>query len=403
MNAEIITIGTELLLGEIVDTNSAHIARTIRDIGVNLYFQTTVGDNEERVAAAITAGLERADVLITTGGLGPTVDDVTRQAVATATGRSLEFRQELYDQIAARFQRWGTRMSPNNRQQAYVPVGSIGLENPVGTAPCFIVETERGAVICLPGVPREMIYMLENVVLPYLQNKMGAPAVILARVLRTAGIGESRVDALIQDLERLSNPTVGLAAHAGQTDIRVTAKAETVEEAETMMEPLVQEIYSRLGTSIYGEGSETVEEVVLALMHMKGLDLATVEVGISGELGARLAGVPGSKQVVTQSTSYDHWQTLLADMNLEDQGLTGKSLADRVEYLADLVRLRSGTQVGLAVLAMQDLEGRPVMAFGMVNPEGARSLERGYGGPSEYVSTWSATLILDWLRRWLLR
>lgn len=402
MNAEIITIGTELLLGEILDTNSAFIARAIRDIGVDLFYQTTVGDNEERVAAAIRAGLKRADVLITTGGLGPTVDDVTRQAVAAATGRPLELRQELLDQIAARFRRWGTKMSPNNRQQAYVPAGAIGLENPVGTAPCFVVETDEGAVISLPGVPREMIYMFENVVVPYLQEKMGAPAVILARVLRTAGIGESRVDALIQDLERLSNPTVGLAAHAGQTDIRITAKAESVEKAETMIEPLVQEINSRLGINIYGEGSETVEEVVLALMGLNNLDLAVAEAGIGGELGERLMAVPGAKAIVSWMASHDAWQTLVDELGLENDLLVGKSLAERAEKIAELIRMKSDAKVGLAVLAIQDQDGRPIMAFGMVTPDGSRSQERGYGGPSEYISKWSATSILDWLRRWLL-
>jgi competence/damage-inducible protein CinA-like protein len=403
MNAEIITIGTELLLGEIVDTNSAYIARAIRDIGVDLFFQTTVGDNEERVAAAVRAGLERADVLITTGGLGPTVDDVTRQAVAAATDRPLEFRPDLLDQIASRFQRWGAKMSPNNRQQAFVPAGAIALENPVGTAPCFVVETDLGSVICLPGVPREMIYMFENVIIAYLREKMGAPAVILARVLRTAGIGESRVDALIQDLERLSNPTVGLSAHAGQTDIRITAKAESVEKAEALIEPLVQEINRRLGINIYGEGSETVEEVVLALMALHNLDCAVAEVGISGELEERLAAVPRSADVVCEISKHPSWHSLAEEFGLANPDLVSKSLADRAEMVAEHIRARNDARVGLAVITEQDQDGRPVIAFGIVTPEGDQSEERGYGGPSEYVSRWAATLTLDRLRRWLLR
>ncbi len=199
MNAEIISIGTELLLGEIVDTNSAHIARRLRDIGLNLYFTTTVGDNRQRIASAISTALDRADVIITTGGLGPTVDDMTRQAVADATGRELVFRQDLLDQIAERFNRFGSRMSENNRQQAYIPAGAIPIENPVGTAPCFIVESERGVVISLPGVPREMKHLLETAVIPYLRDRLGLTEVIKARVLRTAGIGESHIDEAIAD------------------------------------------------------------------------------------------------------------------------------------------------------------------------------------------------------------
>ena len=403
MNAEIITIGTELLLGEIVDTNSVYIARTIRDIGVDLFYQTTVGDNEDRAAAAIRAALDRADVVVTTGGLGPTVDDVTRQAVAKATDRPLEFRPDLLDQIASRFRRWGTKMSPNNRQQAYVPAGAIGLENPVGTAPCFIVESDAGSVISLPGVPREMTTMFENVVIPYLQEKMGAPAVILARVLRTAGIGESRVDALIQDLERLSNPTVGLAAHAGQTDIRITAKASSVEQAEALIEPLVQEINDRLGINIYGEAAETVEEVVISLLGMHGTTLAIAEAGTDGELEGRLAAVPAAERLVVQMSSHAGWQSLAADLRLVPMDLLASSLADRAEAAARQIRKNSGASVGLAVLSEADTEGRPTMAFGIVTPGSSQSQERGYGGPPDYVNKWAGTLILDRLRRWLLR
>ena len=220
MNAEIVSIGTELLLGEIIDTNSTHIARTLRDIGVNIFYMTSVGDNEQRITDTLKRGLSRSDLIITTGGLGPTVDDVTRQAVAAATNRGLEFHQSLLDQIAERFARFGSRMSENNRQQAYLPENAILIENPVGTAPCYIVESDKGIIISLPGVPREMKFLLSETVIPYLQNKMGDAKIIKALVLKTAGIGESHLDEKIADLMTSANPTVGLAAHIGQTDIR---------------------------------------------------------------------------------------------------------------------------------------------------------------------------------------
>ncbi|NOR82989.1 MAG: CinA family nicotinamide mononucleotide deamidase-related protein, partial [Ardenticatenales bacterium] len=378
MNAEIVTIGTELLLGEIVDTNSAYLARAIRDIGLDLYYLTTVGDNEERAAAAISAAMDRADIVITTGGLGPTVDDVTRPAVARATGRPLQFRPDLLEQIAERFSRWGTRMSPNNRQQAYVPAGAIGLENPVGTAPCFIVETERGGIISLPGVPREMIHMMEHSVIPYLQERMGAPAVIVARNLRTAGIGESRIDAVIADLERLSNPTVGLAAHAGQTDIRITAKASSAEEAEAMIEPIAQEIRDRLGIHIYGEGTDTVEEVLLSLMKEKGLTLAMAEAGTEGLTGERLTGATHSKEVVRRKVHAVDWPGLASELGLP--GTVDVPLGDRAEEAAEQIRHAAGTSVGLVVLSEWNDEGWPTMAIALSAGSGKQSQERGYGG-----------------------
>ena len=398
MNAEIVAIGTELLLGEIVDTNSAHIARTIRDIGVDLFSQMTVGDNKERVATAISTALDRADVVISTGGLGPTVDDVTRQAVATATGRKLELRPELLEQIAARYSQWGVKMSPNNRRQAYVPAGAIGWENPVGTAPCFALETERGIVISLPGVPREMTYMLDHVVIPYLQHKMDAPAVILAQVLRTAGIGESQIDAIIQDLERLSNPTVGLAAHAGQTDIRITTKAASLAQAEALIEPIARDIYDRLGINIYGEGTETIEEVLLAMMDSHKLTLALAQAGTKGLAGDRLAAVPRATRVITASGA--DWSHLAAELGLSPA--MELSLGERAQLAAKQVRSATKVSVGLAVLVELDKDKQLVMGVGLVTPAGHQSWQRGYGGPPECIAQWASTRAFDYLRRWLL-
>src|SRR5919197_237406 len=173
MNAEIIATGSELVLGETVDTNSAYLARQLAAIGINLFRKTAVGDNEDRIAAIVGEALGRADLVICTGGLGPTVDDVTREAVARATGRPLVFHQHLLDQIEARFRSFGRTMSPSNRRQAYVPEGARIVENPRGTAPSFIVEDARGTVVVLPGVPAEMRYLTEHAVLPYLRDERG--------------------------------------------------------------------------------------------------------------------------------------------------------------------------------------------------------------------------------------
>ena len=403
MNAEIITIGTELLLGETVDTNSAHIARSLREIGLNLYYQTTVGDNRERVAAVIRAALDRAEVVITTGGLGPTEDDVTRDAVAAATGRELEFRSDLYEQIRARFERWGSPMAPTNRQQAFVPVGAIALENPVGTAPCFIVKTSRGFVISLPGVPREMEYMLEHQVLPYLKAELGAPAVIVSRILRTAGIGESQIDATIRDLERGTNPTVGLAAHAGQTDIRVTAKAPTIDQAEAMIEPLLQELRKRLGVHIYGQAHESIEEVLIQLLRQRNLTLALAEAGTDGMAGERMAAISTAADIVGLLAHEPSWAELAATLNEGEANPSGQEpLEDRARLIGEWVRGLSDTDLGLGILVERNDEGRLFLAVGIADRDRSQHWVRGYGGPPEYVQRWGSTYGLDRLRRRLL-
>src|SRR6185369_6662300 len=191
INAEIVAIGTEILLGEITDTNSVFIAKALRDIGINLFFMTSVGDNEKRIADAIRIAMGRSDVVITCGGLGPTIDDMTRQGVAIATDRGLTFHQNLLDKIAERFTNFRAQMTENNQRQAFLPDNAILIENPVGTAPSFIVEHAGSVVISVPGVPREMKYLMTESVIPYLQEHFNlGKGIIKARVLRTAGIGE---------------------------------------------------------------------------------------------------------------------------------------------------------------------------------------------------------------------
>ena len=205
MQAEIISIGTELLLGEIIDTNAAWIARQLTTIGLNLYFKATVGDNQQRIAEILRNGLKRSDVIITTGGLGPTVDDVTREAVAAATDRDLVLDEALLAEVGAFFLKMGRTMTANNRKQACLPRDARVIHNPVGTAPAFAVEVQRpnalpGVIISLPGVPHEMQYLMEHEVLPRLRARYGLTGVIKSRIVHTCGIGESAIDAQIGDL-----------------------------------------------------------------------------------------------------------------------------------------------------------------------------------------------------------
>jgi competence/damage-inducible protein CinA-like protein len=385
LNAEIIAIGTELLLGDISDTNSAHIARTLREIGLDLLWISIVGDNEGRIAEMVDQARRRSRVVITSGGLGPTVDDPTRAAVARAFGVPLEFRPELWAQIEARFKRFGRPATENNRRQAFVPAGALALENPVGTAPCFIVEHPGGAVISLPGVPRELEYMLEHAVLPYLHTKIEQAAVIRSRILRTVGIGESLIDARIGDLEALNNPTVGLAAHPGQTDIRITAKAPTADEAEAMLAPLAADIRRRLGDFIYGEGAAEVEEVVAHILAERGQTVAVGEAGTGGDVAQRLSRLSLAAQVFRGSMPID----------------TG---AGHAKDLAEAARAQTGAPADWGIGVVADLRtDQPRIEVALAGANGTEYVPLGFGGHPGLAVRWAGTAALNLLRLALLR
>jgi competence/damage-inducible protein CinA-like protein len=270
-SAQIIAIGTELLLGVTQDTNTAFIARTLNQHGVDIFKTTIIGDNQARIAREIQSALQSAEIIITTGGLGPTVDDPTRQAVATAFGVDIEYHPELWEQIIARFRGYNRQPSENNKRQAYLPQGAQAIENPVGTAPAFAYEKEGRIVISLPGVPSEMKTLLIDHVLPLLQSRFDMAGITLSRTLHTAGMGESNVDELVADLETLSNPTVGLAAHPGQVDVRITAKAASLELAERLIQPIEAKVRRLLGVKIYGSDAETLEGVLTQLLGQHNL------------------------------------------------------------------------------------------------------------------------------------
>ncbi len=287
-SAEIITIGTEILLGEIVDTNTRHIALTLRNLGVDLFRTITIGDNAERIASTIREAMQRTEIVITTGGLGPTVDDPTREAVAKAAGIETEFREDLWEQVVEAIGRYGRKPAENQKRQAIVPKGAIGIRNPVGTAPAFIVETERGAVISLPGVPNEMEHILHESIIPYLQKRFDLRSVIKVRVLHCSGLGEGTIDEKIGDLETLINPTVGLAAHTGVVDVRITVKAESETEADQLIAQVENDIRSRLGNVVFGVDEDSLEKVVLDAFAKRGWTLVAVELGLGGLLARHL-------------------------------------------------------------------------------------------------------------------
>ena len=401
MHAEIVMIGTELLLGEIVDTNANRLALALRDIGLDLYYKTTVGDNLARMTEVLNLALDRSDVIITSGGIGPTVDDVTRQAVADATGRKLVYSAELEAEIAARFSRFGRPMADNNKRQAYIPEGATPLTNPVGTAPCYLSEdvNGRGCIISLPGVPRELDHMMENTVIPLLIERMGGIKVTRVRVLRTCAVGESNVDRGIGDLMTAGNPTVGLAAHVGQTDVRITAKADTEAEADTLVAGMEAKLRERLGVAIYGVGKVTVAEVVGDLMQAKSLKLGVVDTLTGGQLARDLIESGYSDLIATDLSPANLTEAL------KDSGTDASNSPDveaarsHAVSLAEQVTPPGG--IGLAMIG--PFEGSSTF-IAMNGPgEGAILFERSRNyQDSDHIRRWLVVQAFDWIRRTLL-
>jgi nicotinamide-nucleotide amidase len=288
MAVEILTIGSEILLGEIADTNTQTIARALRAEGINLTRVVAVGDDPARIADAIRLAAARSDGVITTGGLGPTVDDPTRAAAAEAAGTGLVFHPDLWEGILTRFRTQGRTPTENNKTQAYLPAGAQVLPNPHGTAPGFAMEIGRALVLALPGVPSEMESMLRHHALPLLRSRLGSGGVIRVRVLHTAGLSESLIDERVADFERMENPVVGLAAHPGMADIRITAHGASEAAAMELIAGAEKEIRARLGPHIFGADGETLADAALRALPPGG-SLLTVEWGTGGALAEALS------------------------------------------------------------------------------------------------------------------
>lgn len=288
-SAEIVAIGSELLLGQIVDTNSAWMAQRLTGLGVDLFHKSVVGDNRARMAEVIDRALSRADIVICGGGLGPTQDDITREVIAEVTGRELILSRELLATIERMFRSRGFLMTSNNERQAYIPDGAIPIHNPNGTAPSFAVEDSRGVVFALPGVPFELKWLFDNEVVPYIRRRHGLSEVITYRVLKVAQLGESNVDDRIGHLIAGStNPTVGVLAHPGQVDVRIAAKASSTEEASQLIAPVERQVRTLLGDHVFAADSETMEMVVGSLLAERDLTIASYEDITHGMLAERL-------------------------------------------------------------------------------------------------------------------
>lgn len=331
---------------------------------------------------AIKEALSRADIIITTGGLGPTIDDPTRQAVADAVDRELVFLDELWSQIRTRFEAYGRTPTDNNRRQAFIPKDAIPIHNPVGTAPCFIVERETSCIISLPGVPSEMKFVLHQSIIPFLKRKYALESqIIKATVLHAASIGESMIDEIIGDLEEYTNPTVGLLAHPGQVDIRVTAKASSEGEAFQLSKPVVRELRRRLNDNIYGQDEETLESVVCNLLNQHQLKLCLVEFGLNQGMSKRIKLAQPDEIAVHALEK--------SPQDIRDF----KMITD--SYFEDLQ-----CDIGFSVALIYNQ--KVTVHYIYKDIQNTDQDSHTYGGPRDYAPLWAQNTGLDFLRRHLL-
>lgn len=389
MHVEILMIGTELLIGQINDTNATRMAQVLAANGVNLFQKTTVGDNQSRIVQALQQALARSPIVLCSGGLGPTEDDITRECVAEVFGVPLEYRPHLFEAIAERFSHLRHLITENNKKQATLPVGAVALDNPNGTAPGVLMEGTAGTVICMPGVPFELDLMMERHVLPYLRQRLGIQGVLHYRVLKISGVGESRIDAEMGDLmHQTENPSIGLLASPDVVRIRIAARAATREAAEAMIAPVEAAIRARVGDWILGTDEDTLEGVVDRLLVARGLRLGVVETVTGGLVAHRLTAAGAS--------SFAGGRVLGADW----QPPTGVPGAVTAVELAREGLISFSTDSALALVP--NAEGNQCHAA-LVLPGGSQTWEFPMIGEGPRRQLRAAVQALEGVRRRLLR
>jgi nicotinamide-nucleotide amidase len=410
VRCEIVGVGTELPLGQIVNTNAAWIGQRLADVGWDCLRHTVVGDNEERIAVAIREALGRADAVILTGGLGPTQDDVTREAVAAVAGVRLVRHPEIEQWLRDRFSRVGSiRMAEMNLKQADMPEGGRIIDNPVGTAPGLIVEVGGKPIYAVPGVPREMERMLERAVLPDLAVRAGEGRAIVSRTLRTAGLGESLLAERLTplwDSVAAGGVTMAYLASAGEVRIRLTAVGATRDQALDEIAPVEAAIRAELGDLVYGQDDETLEAKIGRLLVSAKRTLGCAESLTGGLLGGRVTTVPGSSDyylggVITYATDAKAAVLGVDRGLLAEHGPVSEAVAGA---MAEGVRRLLGASVGLAttgVAGPTEQGGQPVgtLCLGVADADGTVTRRVRAPGDRAQVRAWAATSALDLLRR----
>jgi len=363
MRAEIISIGTELLLGEIVDTNTPFLANQLSLLGIDLYFTSAVGDNSERLSRVLKQAWQRSELILTTGGLGPTQDDITREAIARLLGEEIKVDPGLKEDIVNFFAQRGLEMPPTNIKQATLIPSATALPNPQGTAPGWWVEKDGRIIVAMPGPPSEMQFMWQNEVFPRLQDRAGA--IILSRVVKIFGLSEPKVDELVAHLLSSPNPTMGVYAKLDGVHLRITAKATQRKEAEEMISRREADVRAILGDSIWGVDDETQESVVGQLLVAKGLSLAVAESFTGGFLTHTLASTPESQSYFKGGLIATSGEGKVA-LGLDPRLVTGGTSAELATAMAILARRKLDASIGIGIEGESNAESVSGMVPGTV-------------------------------------
>ena len=409
MIAELIAVGTELLLGNIANTDAQMLSQGLSTLGITVHHHTVVGDNPERLADALETARTRADIINTTGGLGPTYDDLTKQTICKTFGRELELHEDILEEIRGWFQtKMGKTMPENNIQQAMLPVNCTIFDNPVGTAPGCAFEESGVHVLMLPGPPCECRYMFENRAVPYLERF--TDGVIVSHEIKIFGMGESSVEeALREPMTKLTNPTLAPYAKLNECMVRATAKAETKEAAEDMLRPLVAQVLETLGDVVYGVDVESLEAVVSALLRERGLTLSAAESCTGGLVAKRMTDLPGASNVfrggvVSYTNDVKAGVLGVPEKLLEEYGAVSEPVA---RSMAECCRKICGSDLAVSVtgVAGPDTDGRGnevgTVYVALASAEGtvSQKLSCGRGRGRDRVRSAAANHAFDLIRR----
>lgn len=407
MRAEILSIGTELLLGHITDTNASWLAQQLGPLGIDLFYVSTVGDNLERLTATLAQARDRSDLVVMTGGLGPTEDDLTREAIAAVLHETPVVDTQLEASLRAFFAGRGVAMPEHNIKQAWTLPSVTILANPIGTAPGWWAERDDKVMVAMPGVPYEMKRMWQNEVIPRLRLRTDES--LFTRILRVAGMGESSVEEKLDAVLHSANPTVATYAKRDAVDVRITAKAATTDEARAMVEAVEARIRATLGQHIFGMDDETPQSVALDMLMARGLTLATMESCTGGLLSSLITDIPGSSNafrggLISYATELKEAWGVPAEV-IAAHGVVSVETA---RAMAEAARQRTGASVGLSVTGVagpDEQEGKPVgtVHIAVASPQGVRETSQHFRGPRSEIKLRAAYTALNLLRLHLLR
>jgi len=410
VRAEIVSVGTELLLGQIDDTNARWVSEHLASIGVDVLHRETVGDNLDRIVEVLRRAAERADVVLVTGGLGPTQDDLTRDAIARFAEVPLERHADLVEMLREKFRGFSTRPMPeNNLQQADVPAGARTILPDRGTAPGLIVPLPSGTTIyAMPGVPDEMVEMMTGTILPELAARSGE-GVIASKVLRITGMGESSVGEALGDLfDGSTNPTVAYLASMGEVKVRLTAKAPSERAAADLLDPVVREVFGRLGGVIFSEDDESLESTVLRLLRDRAWSIACAESLTGGSVGARLASVPGASasfvgSIVAYTAEAKRDLLGVSPETIAREGVVSEACATE---MAAGARARFSADIAVATTGVagpdpHDGQEPGTVWVALAAPERSHARGLHVRGERDRVIRWSQQAALDLVRRFL--